>query len=102
MIGDTSANFDVLTLFEAELVHQACDRFENEWRGGIRPVIEGYLDAIGESCRLTLLHELIKLELELRMKVGELPTVEEYRLRFPDRAHAIEEIFREVIEPGEE
>jgi Protein kinase domain/Sulfatase-modifying factor enzyme 1 len=101
MIGDTSANFDVLSLSEAELVDQACDRFENEWRGGVWPCMEAYLDAVGESCRLTLLHELIKLELELRMKVGELPTAEEYRLRFPDRAHAIDEIFREVIEPGE-
>ena len=31
-----------------------------------------------------------------------MPTAEEYRLRFPDRAHAIDEIFREMIEPGEE
>jgi eukaryotic-like serine/threonine-protein kinase len=102
MIGDTSANFDVLSLSEAELVDQACDRFETAWRGGDWPCIEGYLDAVAESCRLTLLHELIKLELELRMKVGELPTAEEYRLRFPDRAHAVDEIFREVLEPGEE
>ena len=101
MIGDTSANFDVLTLSEAELVDQACDRFETAWRGGDWPCIEGYLDAVTEPCRLTLLHELIKLELELRMKVGELPTAEEYRLRFPDRAHAVDEIFREVIEPAE-
>ena len=69
MIGDTSANFDVLTPSEAELVDQACDRFETAWRGGDWPCIEGYLDAVAESCRLTLLHELIKLELELRMKV---------------------------------
>jgi eukaryotic-like serine/threonine-protein kinase len=101
MIGDTSANFDVLTLSEAELIDQACDRFETAWRGGDWPCIEGYLDAVAEPCRLTLLHELIKLELELRMKVGELPTAEEYRLRFPDRAYAIDEIFREVIEPAE-
>ena len=101
MIGDTSANFDVLSLSEAELVDQACDRFENEWRGGDWPCIEGYLDAVAESCRLTLLHELIKLELELRLRVGEVPTAEEYRLRFPDRAHAVDEIFREVLEPGE-
>jgi eukaryotic-like serine/threonine-protein kinase len=102
MIGDTSANFDVLSLSEAEFVDQACDRFETEWRSGAWPCIEAYLDAVSGSCRLTLLHELIKLEFELRVKVGELPTVEEYCLRFPDRAPAIGEIFREMIEPGEE
>jgi hypothetical protein len=93
MNGDTSDDFDVLTLSEAELVHQACERFETEWRNNARPLIEGYLDTVGESCRLTFLHELIKLELELRMKMGERPTSEEYRLRFPDQARAIDEIF---------
>jgi eukaryotic-like serine/threonine-protein kinase len=100
MIGETSANFDVLTLSEAECVDQACDRFETAWRAGDWPCIEGYLDAVGEPCRMALLHELIKLELELRLKVGELPTAEEYRLRFPDRARAIDEIFADGQEPG--
>ena len=80
-------------LSEAELVDQACDRFETAWRGGDWPCIEGYLDAVAEPCRVTLLHELIKLELELRMKVGEQPTADEYRLRFPDQAQAIDAIF---------
>jgi hypothetical protein len=93
MNGDTSDDFDVLTLSEAELVHHACERFETEWRGNAWPLIEGYLDTAAESCRLILLHELIKLELELRMRAGERPTAGEYRLRFPDQAHAIDEIF---------
>jgi hypothetical protein len=93
MNGDTSDDFDVLTLSEAELVHLACEQFETEWRGNAWPVIEGYLGTVDESCRLTLLLELIKLELELRMRMGERPTAEEYRLRFPDQAHAIDEIF---------
>ena len=38
MSGDTSADFDVLTLSEAELVHQACDRFETEWRATLGPL----------------------------------------------------------------
>jgi formylglycine-generating enzyme required for sulfatase activity len=101
MIGDTSANFDVLSLAEAELVDQACERFETAWRGGDWPCIEGYLDAVAEPCRLTLLHELIKLELELRMKVGEVPTAEEYRLRFPDNAQDLDAIFHEIHGPGQ-
>jgi eukaryotic-like serine/threonine-protein kinase len=101
MTGDTSANFDALSLFEAELVDQTCERFETAWRSGDWPCIEGYLDAVPESCRATLLNELIKLELELRRKVGEVPTPDEYRVRFPDRALIIDEIFRELHEPSE-
>jgi eukaryotic-like serine/threonine-protein kinase len=101
MNGDTSANFDLLSLSQAELVDQACERFETSWRSGDWPCIEGYLDAVPESCRVPLLNELIKLELELRIKVGEVPTPEEYRVRFPDRAHAIDEIFRGVSDPSE-
>ena len=66
MTDNTRAKFDVLTLSEAELVDTACDRFETAWRGGDYPCLEGYLDAVPESCRATLLVELIKLEIELR------------------------------------
>jgi formylglycine-generating enzyme required for sulfatase activity len=97
-IGDTAAKFDLLSLSEAELVDQACDRFEMAWRGNVWPCIEGYLDAVSGRCRVILLHELIKLELELRNKVGEQPTAEEYRLRFPDQATAIDGIFGDVHE----
>jgi serine/threonine protein kinase/formylglycine-generating enzyme required for sulfatase activity len=96
MNGDTSAKFDILTLSEAELVDQACDRFETAWRSGDWPCIEGYLDAAGGRCRITLLHELIKLELELRLKVSEQPTAEEYRRRFPEEAPAIDLLFGEL------
>ena len=46
MTGDTSANFDVLSLSQAEFVDQACDRFETAWRSGVWPCIEAYLDAV--------------------------------------------------------
>jgi serine/threonine-protein kinase len=99
MSSDTSTKFDLLTLSEAELVDQACERFETAWRAGDWPCIEAYLDAVAEPCRDVLLHELLKLELELRMKVGELPTAQEYRVRFPDAADAVDEICRRAQEP---
>ncbi len=102
MNDDTSFKFDILTLSEAELVDQACDRFETAWRAGDWPCIEGYLDAVADRCRVTLLHELIKLELELRVKVGEEPTIDEYRLRFPDQAQAIDAIFAELHGPSQD
>ena len=57
MSDNTGAKFDILTLSEAELVDAACDRFETTWRGGDYPCIEGYLDAVPDPCRATLLVE---------------------------------------------
>jgi formylglycine-generating enzyme required for sulfatase activity len=90
----------VLTLSDAERVDAACDRFENDWRGGAWPCIEGYLDAVAEPARTVLFDELLELEIELRLEKGESPTAREYRRRFPDHAEAIEAIFAEERRPG--
>jgi eukaryotic-like serine/threonine-protein kinase len=100
MSGNTAARFNILSLSQAELVDAACDRFETTWRAGDWPCVEAYLDAVPTACRQTLLLELLKLELELRMNVGETPTVEEYRVRFPDQADAIGQIFAAIREPS--
>ena len=100
MSGNTAARFNILSLSQAELVDAACDRFETTWRTGDWPCIEGYLDAVPPGCRQTLLLELLKLELELRTDVGETPTVDEYRVRFPDQADAIAQIFASIREPS--
>jgi serine/threonine protein kinase len=64
-------------------VDQACLRFEAAWREGGRPRIEDYLDDATGTEREALLRELIRLEAELRGRVGEQPTTEDYRARFP-------------------
>jgi serine/threonine-protein kinase len=102
MIGNTLVKFDDLSLFEAELVDAACDRFEMAWRTGGRPRIENYQNAVPESCRVTLLHELIQRELELRVWANERPTAEEYRSRFPDQFPAIVEFFDDLRQDEEE
>ncbi len=94
MSGDTSANFDALSLIDSELVDQACDRFERAWRSGEWPCIEAYLDSVQEPSRAILLVELVKLELELRRGLGERPSAAEYAIRFPDQRSAIDLIFR--------
>ena len=96
MIGNNAAKFDDLSLPEAELVDASCDVFETAWRAGGRPCIESYLDAVPEPCRMILLVELIKREIELRVQAGERPTAEEYRPRFPDQGPAIDEIFHAI------
>jgi serine/threonine-protein kinase len=99
MSGDTTENFKILSLIDAERVDAACDRFETAWRSGEWPCIEAYLDSVVEPARTILLHELLKLEVELRRGVGEHPAAQEYRVRFPEHASAIHELFeRERIE----
>jgi hypothetical protein len=91
---DTTANFNVLSLSDAERVDAACDRFETAWRSGESPSIEAYVEDLGEPGRTILLHELVKREVELRRGVGEKPAAAEYRLRFPDHARAIDRVFQ--------
>lgn len=93
MIGDTSANFDILSLSDAERIDQACDRFETAWRGGEWPCIEAYLDAVPGAGRGILLAELVKLELELRRGLGEHPSAVEYAVRFPDLKSEVDLLF---------
>jgi eukaryotic-like serine/threonine-protein kinase len=93
MSGDSTSKRTVLSLPEAERVDDACDRFENAWRAGEWPCIEGYLDSVVEPARTVLFDELLELEIELRLEKGESPTSREYRLRFPDQAEAVDAIF---------
>ena len=100
MSTDPSSKLIYLPLPDAERVVQACDRFEATWRAGDWPCIEGYLDAVPEPCRAILLRELIELEVELRLEVGERPTAPEYVLRFPAQAAEIGAIFRRERRSG--
>ena len=72
-----------------------CDRFEAAWKKGQRPSIEQYLAEGGPTERATLLKELLLLELEYRTRQGERPAAAEYRRRFPDDEHFIDEILPE-------
>jgi hypothetical protein len=101
MSGGSSSRLVVLALPEAERVDRAADRFEAVWRAGEWPCIEAYLDALDEPGRTILFRELIELEVELRREVSERPTALEYRVRFPDRAAVIDEVFQELGPPDE-
>ncbi len=93
MSSDTTVDFDILSLPDAERIDQACDRFENAWRAGDWPCIEGYLDSVSGPARRILLKELVKLEIELRRSLGESPSRCEYELRFPAERAVIEAVF---------
>jgi WD40 repeat protein len=60
--------------------------FEEAWQQGRRPALEDYLPA-GPDAPLTLLEELVHLDLEYRLKAGEPARVESYLERFPRLQH---------------
>jgi predicted ATPase/predicted Ser/Thr protein kinase len=61
----------------------AVNRFEQAWRQKARPVIDDFLPG-ANPLRTRVLIELVHIDLELRLKAGEVVRVEEYLTRFPD------------------
>src|SRR5882724_8496493 len=88
--GSKPLPFDAL-----ERIDRACTSFEQAWRGGPRPDLGDYLASTGDE-RVALLCELVKVELECRLKCGEQPAAEEYRQRFPEDEGSITAAFEEV------
>ena len=66
---------------------QAMGRFEDAWQRGEQPAIDDYLPA-DASERLSVLEELVHVDLEYRLKEGEPARVEEYVDRYPELSQA--------------
>lgn len=73
-----------------EEIHGA---FEKQWRAGIRPSLELYLERVEPRERSALLWELLGLEVELRRQGGEAPRAEEYLKRLPDHRQLVQLFF---------
>ena len=71
--------------------------FDRAWKTGPRPRIEEYLADVAEPVRTQLLEELLRVELEIRRRMGEQPTPEDYRPRFQGDAAAIDAVFDSTI-----
>jgi hypothetical protein len=84
---ESSSTTDLERLIESR------EHFEQAWKSGHPRRIEEELTEVEERLRPRLFQELLELELELRRKRGDRPTVEEYQARFPDRAVEIQEAF---------
>jgi eukaryotic-like serine/threonine-protein kinase len=65
------------------LVRQICSVFEARWKAGLRPSIDGHLDAVSGTERLTLLQELVELDARFRRQQGETPKPEDYQTWVP-------------------
>lgn len=76
----------------ARRLDRICDRFEQLWFAGQRPVLEKYLSEAPSHERGMLLAELLPLELECRLQRGEQPTVAEYARRLPDHGQLVKQL----------
>ena len=76
-------------------VDEACDRFEDAWRAGVRPPIEGFLGDTTDSRRSALLRYLLAVELDYRGGLGESPELSEYQVRFAGHERLIDSVFAE-------
>jgi serine/threonine protein kinase len=66
-------------------VLEAARQFEEAWQRGERPAVADYLPAGGAERRPVLVH-LVHVDLERRLKAGELVCVEAYLARWPELA----------------
>lgn len=69
-----------------------CDEFERDWIAGRTPRIEEHLGAVAEDVRSAAFPELLKIELEYRLKRGQSVSIAEYVERFPDQSVQVSEL----------
>jgi hypothetical protein len=84
-----------LSLAAAYRIELACERFEAEWRSGVRPELAAFLAEFEESPRTMLVRELVAIDLHWRRRAGEQPVIQDYRESLPDDAGAVRTAFEE-------
>ncbi len=75
-----------------------CEQFEADWRAGSARRLDAYLHAVEPSERHGLFCELLAIEIELRLQLGETAVLEEYQARYPEWTEAAELVF--ARDPG--
>ncbi len=82
-----------LPVADLKRIDAVCDQFEAGWRNRERPDLEPLLLDFAGPARLQLLRDLLALELDLRLKLGEKPDRDDYRERFPGHDDVIDAVF---------
>ena len=80
-------------------IDAVCIEFEDAWKSGGRPDIEGFVRRLPESLRSPLFAELLLIELDYRRRQGDTPSVEEYQPRFPGFEDVVVAIFERAATP---
>ena len=63
---------------------EVLERFDQVWHAGQSPAIDDYLPPSGHPLRLHVLEELVRMDLECRIKAGQPVRIEEYLARHPE------------------
>src|SRR5262245_29219329 len=77
------------------LIDHICDEFEAGWQQHQIPRMEDFLRRFDEESRATGFCELLRVELEVRNRRRESPSIAEYQRRFPGFAPQVLKVFRE-------
>jgi WD40 repeat protein/tRNA A-37 threonylcarbamoyl transferase component Bud32 len=80
---ESSSPLDDLSDEAVTRLDEACCRFEEDWQAGRRPHLEDFLTGSDEAERLTLLRELLRLEVYYRRRNGDRTGGDDYLARFP-------------------
>lgn len=74
-----------LDLHDWERIHDYLDRFEDAWQEGeAAPPLSDFLPPPDDRLRPFVLEELVKTELEIRCRRGQVVRVEKYQEQFPE------------------
>ena len=81
----TEASNESLPLFTGDDAarEEIINRFEDAWSRGEQPTLDDYLPATVDN-RLELLAELVHVDLEYRLKSGDVVSAQSYFDRFPE------------------
>jgi serine/threonine protein kinase len=86
----SSRNLAQLPLSAELRVDHLCRSFEDAWIAGDQPSLEAYLAKAQGPEQGALLRELLRLEIDYRLRAGQTPTQEEYKARFPQASDLID------------
>src|SRR5262249_7001690 len=73
------------------------DRFEQARRSREPPCIEDFLTPSSAQCSRVLLVELVRTDLEHRLKIGQPARVEDYLARFPELGRTVDDLIELVV-----
>jgi WD40 repeat protein/tRNA A-37 threonylcarbamoyl transferase component Bud32 len=77
-VSDPVQRLDDLTRSRLLRVDEVCDRFESAWQRGERPCLADHARQLPESDRLVATRELIRVDVEYRVRHGETPLPRDY------------------------
>jgi serine/threonine protein kinase len=92
---------------QSEWVDRVCRRFEALWRSSdgsqaTRPSLKRFLDSPLAEARRELFRNLLLVDLEHRLRLGDSPGRGQYNREFPEESDGIAEVFRQLgLDEGE-